>query len=171
MGYFATCLNCAADKSTCARLAEIRQAIKGMSITSVKFKCAERVSMFRRGQRVQFDWRYYDDDRSGEGYTATFYGTIMREKPGNKRFSIRVDQDHEDYDLKPSDILKSPEFTSVRPADIQPIDEPDKPMCYLCSAYREEVDAERLCYAGANGDEPYKNCWSEASPTESTPDV
>lgn len=159
MGYFATCLNCAADKSTCTRLAEIRKAIKGMSVTSVKFKCADRTPHFKRGQRVQFDWRYYDDDGSGEGYIATFYGTIMREKPGNKRFSIRVDPNHEDYDLKPADILKSPEFTSVRPADIQRIDEPDRLMCALCSAYREETDIDRLCFtrgcAGGHG----KDCW------------
>ena len=126
--------------------------------------CADRTPHFKRGQRVQFDWRYYDDVGSGQGYTATFYGTIMREKPGNKRFSIRVDPDHEDYDLKPADILKSPEFTSVRPADIQSIDEPDRPMCQLCSAYQDDADAKRLCLMTEVICEPAKDCWTDAQP-------
>ena len=147
MTYYATCLNCAVDKTTCAKRKAISSAIKGLGITSAKFRCADRVSRFRPGQRVEFDWRYYDDDGSGEGYTATFVGTVMHEQKGNKRFAVKVDPDHEIYDLKPADILKSPEFISVRPDDLRPLDEPDKPLCPLCAAYDDDTaDSQRLCY-------------------------
>lgn len=154
MIYFAPCFNCAVEKATCERRVAMRRAIKGTGITSAKFNCPDRQAKFRRGQRVAFDWRYYDEY---DGYIATFYGTIMREKPGNSRFSIRVDQDHEDYDLSPSDVLKSPEFTSVRHDDIRAIDEPDRPMCVNCGAYRELDDCRRLC--GDHHSNPIEDCW------------
>ena len=160
MAHFSTCLNCAADRSSCARLAEVRNAIRGVNITSIKFKCGDRQPMFRRGQRVSFYWRYYDEDGSGEGCTTEFVGTVMREKPGNRRFSIRVDQDGEHYDLKPHDILKSAEFISVRPADMRALDEPDAPMCQLCSAYNDDADRQRLCFAQVCDDAVYRDCWT-----------
>jgi hypothetical protein len=163
MTYFAPCFNCAADKVTCLRRAEMRKAVKGLGVTSAKFKCPERQSKFRTGQRVEFDWRYYDDGYSEYGIPAecfaTFYGTIMREKPGNRRFSIRVDQSHEDYDVEPKYVLKSYEFTSARSADIRSLDEPDKPMCGDCGAYREAADCQRLCYDKANHADPLSGCW------------
>lgn len=142
MTYYTTCLNCAVDKSACAKRKAVSNAIKGTGITSVKFRCTERVSKFRHGQRVAFDWRYYADDGSGEGYETEFVGTIMHEKAGNKRFAVRVDQDGEHYDCKPSDILKNAEFISVRPADLRPLDEPDRVICPLCARY-EDGDGER----------------------------
>lgn len=127
-----------------------------LGVTSVNFKCTDRVSRFRVGQRVEFDWRYFDEDGSGQDYTATFVGTVMREKVGNKRFSIRVDQEGEFYDLTPAEILKNPEFTSVRPDDMRALDEPDKPMCPNCAAYDDPDDIRRLCWGG--GDNLAKGC-------------
>ncbi len=153
MTYFAPCFNCAADKATCERRATMRKAIKGTGITSAKFNCPDRQAKFRRGQRVEFDWRYYEPyaDYGGsyggnEEFFATFVGTIMREKPGNKRFSVRVDQDHASYDVKPREVLNSPEFTSVRPADIRALDEPDRTMCEMCTAYvGDDADIAAKC--------------------------
>lgn len=149
MVYLAPCFNCAADKATCERRATMREAIKGLGITSAKFNCPDRQAKFRRGQRVSFYWRYWeqtDNYGSSEEFYVTFRGTIMREMPGNRRFSIRVDQQHEDYDLKPSDVLKNAEFTSVRPDDIRALGEPDRPMCRLCSAYDDAEDIAAKCY-------------------------
>lgn len=159
MTYYATCLNCAVDTVTCERRATISNALKGQSITSVKFKCHDRLPMFHRGQRVEFYWRYYNEDGSGDEYIATFVGTIMREKPGNKRFSVRVDPDNEIYDLTPAELLKNPEFISVRPDDIRALDEPDRPMCSLCAAYRDAPDCDRLCLNKYNHNNPVEDCW------------
>jgi hypothetical protein len=143
MTYYSTCLNCAADKAQCERRKSLSAALKGTGVTSLKFKCADRQSLFERGQRVEFDWTYYEDN---EGYQPVFVGTVMGEKPNRKRFNIRVDQDHDDYDLKPADVLKSPEFVSVRPADMRQIEEPRRHMCALCSAYNNESDRAQICY-------------------------
>jgi len=155
---YAPCFNCAADKSTCPRREGVRKGIAGLGVTSVKFKCTTRVPRFHVGQRVEFDWRYFDEDGRGDGYTATFNGTVMREKTGNKRFSIRVDQDGEYYDLKPADIFKSPEFISVRPDDMRALDEPNRPLCPNCAAYDDADDIKRLCWGG--GDNLAKGCFS-----------
>lgn len=150
MTYFAPCFNCAADKATCERRATMRKALKGTGITSAKFNCPDRQAKFRRGQRVAFDWRYYDSESGAygtvEGYTATFVGTIMREKPGNRRFSIRVDQEDEAYDVKPHEVLQNPMFTSVRPDNIRALDEPDRAMCEQCAAYvGDDADISVRC--------------------------
>jgi hypothetical protein len=162
MAYLAPCLNCAADKTECPRRQAMNKAIKGLGITSAKFNCPDRKSKFRPGQRVEFFWRYWEqtDDHGGsDEFIATFTGTIMREKPNNRRFSIRVDQDGDYYDLKPSEVLKNAEFTSVRPDDIRPLDEPDYAICPNCAAYDDPLDPMRAaCWA----DGPYvpKGCHS-----------
>lgn len=160
MAYFASCLNCATDKATCERRQAMNKAIKGLGITSAKFNCPDRQSKFRPGQRVEFDWRYYepvDDYGVADQCIVTFVGTIMREKPNNRRFSIRVDQHGEHYDFAPSEVLKNPEFTSVRPDDIRPLGEPDRPICPNCAAYDDPADMERqVCWA--RGDDVPKGC-------------
>lgn len=156
MTYYQPCLNCAADKSACTTRAAMRKAIKGLHLTSIKFNCGDRVARFHTGQRVSFDWRYFDEDGSGEGYTATFNGTIMHEKKGNKRFAIRVDQEGEFYDLLPKDILKSAEFVSVRPDDITLLEEPNKPLCRLCAAYDDANDMREKCWT--RGDSCERGC-------------
>ena len=161
MTYLQPCFNCQADKGSCLRRAEVLKGIKGLGISSAKFVCTERQSKFRPGQRVEFDWRYWEpiDDYGGsDEFHATFRGTIMREKPNNRRFSIRVDQEGEDYDLSPSEVFKNPDFTSVRPADIRAIDEPDRSICPNCAAYDDPADMERLgCWAQGQVDVP-KGC-------------
>ena len=151
MTYFSTCLNCAADKAACAKRKEVRQAIKGLGITSAKFRCDERIARFRRGQRVQFIWRYYGEpDESRGGYETVFVGTVMHEKAGNKRFAVKVDPENEIYDLKPADILKNPEFISVRPDDMVASGEPDRKLCPLCSAEEDTPDVPRLCWGSGD---------------------
>lgn len=167
MTYLQPCFNCQADKASCARRAEVLKGMKGLGITSAKFACVDRQSKFRPGQRVEFDWRYYDEEWRGEAYIATFNGTIMREMPGNRRFSIRVDQEGEHYDLLPRDILKNPEFTSVRPADIRALDEADKPMCPLCRAYDDASDMAAKCYGhGDLSDVSGTGCFRATPPGE-----
>lgn len=152
MTYYRPCFNCTTDKVACPTREKVKSAIKGLRLTSINFTCPDRAQRFRRGQRVSFNWRYYDDDGSGENYVS-FNGTIMHEKKGNKRFVIRVDQEGEHYDLLPKDVLKSCEFVSVRHDDIAEIDEPDRSLCGLCAAYDDLADMERLCWTiGCCGD-------------------
>jgi hypothetical protein len=145
----------------------MRKAIKGTGITSAKFNCPDRQSKFRTGQRVQFMWRHYEACDYDTYETKVFLrGTIMREKPNNRRFTIRVDQgfmgfepDAEPWDLKVSEVLRNPDFTSVRPDDIRPLDEPDYAICPNCAAYDDPLDPMRAaCWA--NGPDVPKGCHS-----------
>jgi hypothetical protein len=148
MAYLTPCFNCAAEKPECPRRQAMSKAIKGLGITSVKFNCPDRQSKFRPGQRVEFDWRYYADDGSGEGYTTSFVGTVMHEMAGNRRFAIRVDQEGEHYDFPPSEVLRNPEFISVRPDDMRALEQPDRAICPNCAAYDDAADMERIqCWA------------------------
>jgi hypothetical protein len=143
MAYFRTCFNCAIFEG-CERRKAMIAAIRGLGITSVKFTCPDRTAKFTRGQRVEFDWRYWNEH---EEFHCTFTGTIMREMPGGKRFSIRVDQGGECYDLEPAAVLKNGEFTSARPDDIRALDEPPRSLCSLCQAFEgDDADIQRLCY-------------------------
>lgn len=163
MTYLQPCFNCAADKAACSRRAQVLQGLRGLGITSAKFACSERQSKFRPGQRIEFDWRYWEpiDDYGGsEEFIVTFAGTIMREKPSNRRFSIRVDQEGEHYDFPPKDVLRNPEFTSVRPDDIRPLDEPGRSICPNCAAYDDPADMERLGCWGIGQVNVPKGCHS-----------
>jgi len=148
MTYYKPCLNCAADKKLCERRNAIRRGMKGLGVSSVNFRCDDREPRFHRGQRVSFVWNHYENNEIySERFLETFYGTIMHEKSGHRRFVIKVDQSSEYYDIEPKYVLKSPEFISVRPDDITPLDEPDRRLCPNCSA--EPEDVPRLCWNDA----------------------
>lgn len=52
MTYFHTCVGCASDKNTCGAFAAFKEKIKGLGITSVKWRCLNRVGRFHIGQPV-----------------------------------------------------------------------------------------------------------------------
>lgn len=148
MAYFSTCFNCAEDKDACSKRAEIRDGIRGLGITSVKFNCPDRKSRFQTGERVEFKWTAYCEQDAVYGldgsHVVHFVGTVMHEKKGNKRFAIRVDPDQECDEFTASEVLKG-EFISVRPDDMKLIDEPARSICSLCAAYDKE-DANGRCF-------------------------
>jgi hypothetical protein len=154
MAYYKPCFNCAADKAACARRQEVRDAIAGLNVTAINFRCDIRQPMFRPGQRVEFDWISYDDEAAfycGDGEeTVTFFGTVMHEKAGNKRFAIRVDPDQECDSITPKDVFKTGgDFTSVRPADMRALGTPDRTICHVCAAYDDdEADKRSKCLQG-----------------------
>jgi hypothetical protein len=75
MTHYATCFNCVNDKFTCQRRINLRDALKGSNVYSVKFKCPERRAFFTSGQRVAFDWKSFDSDGYDEScLNLTFTG-------------------------------------------------------------------------------------------------
>lgn len=144
MAYYAPCLNCAVPRDQCQRLKEVKEAIAGLSITSIKFRCRDRRARFYPGQRIEFDWQVYDEADAeyggGEGCPVSFKGTVVREKTNRRRFVIRVDQDQQCDEYRPSDVFKDSEFISVRPDDMRPVNEPDRSLCERCSAYLDDPD-------------------------------
>ncbi len=128
MTSYSTCINCAADKANCTRRAEVRAAIKGVHITSVKFRCTERQSMFRRGQRVSVTWTV-----GGDCYelNETWPATVIAEV--GTRFVLSVDDVASDEGTPARDYIKNERlFVKVSPSRLTALDEPDRQICKFC---------------------------------------
>lgn len=142
MAYFHPCHGCAVDKETCARRSEIRSAIAGLSITSVKFKCKDRKPFYHMGQRVSFPWSVcigQDDDGEGVFRTVNFNGTIVCEASKPSRFTVRVDQDGEGYTESPNEVFRNGgDVVNVKTHSLSLLDEPVQNMCANCLKYEGE---------------------------------
>lgn len=128
MTSYTTCINCAADKANCTRRAEVRASIKGAHITSVKFRCAERKSMFRRGQRVSVSWTV-----AGDCYELdeTWPATVITES--GTRFLLSVDDVASDKGTPARDYIKNDRlFVKVSSSRLTALDEPDREICKFC---------------------------------------
>lgn len=145
MTYYHPCKNCAADRATCSRRAEVAKVIAGASITSVKFRCADRKPMFYPGQRVSLSWRHYEPNDWGDSdeLKMTFTGTVLMET--RLRFIVRVDegecQSSEDEKMEAKHVFRSDRLViKVKPSDMTALDEPDRAICQSCAAYEGEGD-------------------------------
>lgn len=146
MTHYATCVNCAIDKATCQRRASLRGALKGSSVYSLKFKCAERTPMFAAGQRIEFDWSLWEaDEYDSSELPMVFHGTVIRER--GTKFVIQVDagKDASGEGIEASEVFKKNDqlLIKVRPANMRPIDEPPRKICETC--YSVEGGEDR-CY-------------------------
>jgi len=157
MAYYHPCKNCAVNIYACERRAQVREAIAGLHVTSVKFRCADRKPMFRSGQRVKFAWSHWeqsDYDGSGCENKLVFSGTVVAEKA--TKFIVRVDDvdgiavDDNYESMNPRDVFNNKRLVvKVKPCDMVALDEPDRPMCESCLAYDAE-EARSSCH-GFNG--------------------
>ena len=156
MSYFYPCKNCALEKSDCAKRTSMRSALKGLGITSVKFKCPERRQLFRAGQRVEFAWNVYSEGEThcgDEVCTTQFNATVIDETRNGLRYTVRVDPDNEYYDFDPKDVFKNQSLIiNVKPCDMTAIDEPDRTFCPSCLAY--DADEAKTRCQGFKG-EPF----------------
>ena len=129
--YYSTCTNCAVEKSTCIRRAEIRSAIRGIGITSAKFRCDDRLSIFHPGQRVAVTWPVGDDydDTNYESWPATIIAEV------GTRFLISVDDVDGDFETPARDYIKNERlFAKVSPHKLRAIDEPCRAICKFCGS-------------------------------------
>lgn len=151
MTHYATCTNCEVDKNSCQRRSDLRKALKGSGVYSLKFKCAERKAMFSTGQRVSFDWSLWDSDGYDESeLPMRFHGTVIREH--GAKFVVQVDsgKDASGEGIEASEVFKNKDslITKVRPADLRPLDEPTRAVCSTC--YTVEGHAKDRCYKQAD---------------------
>lgn len=147
MTHYATCTNCAVDKSVCQKRANLREALKGQHVYSLKFKCTDRQPLFVSGQRVQFDWLLWDTDGyDSESTPLTFHGTVLRER--SPKFVVQVDHgvDASGEGIEASEIFKRNDqlLVKVKPADMRSLDESNRKVCATC--YWVEGTAEDRCY-------------------------
>ncbi len=128
---YRTCYGCTVDGSTCPARAAMRDALKGLGITSIAFKCAARQPAFYEGQRVTVTWPFYEDEE--DPLEIEFHATVIYErKPG--RYRIRVDDgpDQTIGEYVSPDSLKSGGHAHVSVTRLQPLDELTRTVCAVC---------------------------------------
>lgn len=157
MAYLYPCKNCIFEKVDCDKRTAMRVAFKGLGVTSAKFKCDNRTPLFSSGQRISFVWTVYDDCHEEDGAfdpdQTVFYGTVYGEAKSGLRFIVRVDQESEFYDYKPSEIFRNGGFAvKVKPSDMCVTDEPPQPMCETCMKYEGE---QGLCHRNRDYQNPH----------------
>ncbi|MBY0394555.1 MAG: hypothetical protein K2Q27_14970 [Novosphingobium sp.] len=137
MTSYTTCINCAADKQACERRNAVRAAIKGAHITSVKFRCTDRQSMFHPGQRVGITWTAGNGDYELD---ETWPGTVIRES--GTRFLIAIDDVPSDEGTPARSYIRNERlFVKVSPSRLQLLDEPDRRICKFCERAPATGDA------------------------------
>lgn len=157
MTYYHNCKNCAVDKAKCVRRAELKAALKGLSVTSVKFACPDRKQLFQRGDRVAFSWSHWDFKRLDDYGEAiedvlSFRATVVREV--RTKFVLRVDQDAvpstlDDVFYEPSAVFKNGgRAIKMMPQKLTLLDEPSRNICADCLVYEGEEEHLWACAGG-----------------------
>lgn len=149
--FYATCRNCAVDRPSCARRAEVRARVKGLGLTSIKFRCAARRPLYRPGQRVEVTWRYCPPDWGYEEGVSleTWPATVVQET--KRGFLIVVDDVPSDNDLPARDYIKSDSlYCNVAASKLSPLNEPDRRTCEYCRSAENGDGTVTGCW-GANG--------------------
>jgi len=146
--HYASCTNCAVDKATCQRRKEIADGLRGLSVYSIKFRCADRKALFHQGQRISFHWTLWDKCGGYDEATTRlqFSGTVLRES--GAKFIVQVDHgiDVHGEGVEAKDVFTQNDqlLVRVRPADMRALDEPAKRVCGTC--FWVEGVAEDRCY-------------------------
>jgi hypothetical protein len=132
MTVYRTCMNCSTDRASCPRLAEIKASIKGASITSVKFRCAERAPIFRPGDRVLVTWPVMDEsDGYYGGGEESWPATVISEV--GCRFLICVDDVDSDYGTSARGYVENDSlYAKVSALKLKRLDQPSRRVCGLC---------------------------------------
>ena len=163
-GSYLTCRNCAVDRSTCERRAHVRAGIRGLGLTSIRFRCDARVPLYRPGQRVEVTWKYYPPDWDHyEGYSLeTWPATVVHES--KKGFVIAVDDVASDNDLPAREYIKNENlYCNVVAGKLKALDEPDRRTCEVCRSAENADGTVTGCW-GTNGydNSRVENCLASA---------
>ena len=143
---YRTCHGCQIDKTSCGIRKKLRAAIKGHNVTSIKFRCADRVPAYIPGQRVIVTWQWADEESRYYGMSAnpvSFKATVIDENP-NGKFRIYVDSGpcihYEDHELTAPDCLEGNGFAKVTVAKLEPLDEPARIICKHCDCVEGQLN-------------------------------
>jgi hypothetical protein len=143
MTYFRPCKNCVRATAACDRRDQVRGAIKGVSITSVAFRCDQRVPIFAVGQRVLVHWIVPDPEGDYRDATEERWPATVVAERGTK-FQIIVDDVPSDYETPARGWIKNESLhAKVTATKLEPLDEPTRKVCGVC----EECDLSRCPYA------------------------
>lgn len=139
MSFYRPCTNCVREKAPCPRRERIAAGIKGLGLTSVKFRCPEREPVFAVGQRVTVGWLvppYHPDECSFEDYMEERWPATVVAEQGSK-FLICVDDVDSDEGTPARSYIKSETlYCKVTVGKLAPLDEPRRCVCGVCGTVR-----------------------------------
>jgi hypothetical protein len=166
--FYATCRNCGVDRHTCERRAQVRAGVKGLGLTSIKFRCDMRRPLYHPGQRVEVTWKYYPADwEYDEGYSLeTWPATVIQET--KKGFLISVDDVPSSCDLPAREYIKNENlYCNVVAGKLSPLTEEDRPICAHCKSALNTDGTVTGCWSanGYDGIAPVTNCLAQAMST------
>lgn len=80
MTAYRTCYGCASEKKTCPTRDALKKSLAGLRVTSIKWKCMDRIPRIVRGDPI-WAWTIASNDLtdSEEPYHDNFPGTAIRE--------------------------------------------------------------------------------------------
>ena len=143
MPYLRTCYNCKLASAPCERRDAVKAQIKGMGITSIKFKCDQREPLFAVGQRVSVTWPVsYGGGEYYECGLETWPATVVAERA--PRFLICVDEVESDHGTPRAEYLKAGPYAKVPAGRLDPLDEQSREVCPTCHELGPDVPG---CYA------------------------
>lgn len=132
MTAFRTCLGCRLASEYCAKRSLLSDQIAGLGLTSIKFRCRHRESLYKPGDlvwaRLPYDWgdQYYPEGMASDD----FPGVVIKEMTGSIRL-VYVAQGA----LSPSGIDFIPKgngFCKVRVRWLKPRDGEREEVCGYC---------------------------------------
>lgn len=149
MTYLRNCVNCRHAKQHCARRVNLLASLKGLGITSAKFRCHDRAPIFGVGERVSVEWPVPDgsqDDWGRTHYTLESWpATVICER--GSRFVVLVDDVDSDHETPAREYITNPTLhAKVSPTRLTKLDEPRRSVCTVC----HEVAGHGECF-GSEG--------------------
>jgi hypothetical protein len=158
MTHFRNCMNCLHEKSDCTRRLSLAAGLKGLGVTSVKFRCSARMPVFSVGQRVSVWWPVPTGDTDDWGRQdfsqETWPATVVAER-GN-RFQIVVDDVESDHETPARDYIKSASLYCKVPSwRLAPLDEPTRAVCSVCQAVPRDDGTTAGCFGYSAEEEGY----------------
>lgn len=139
MTVYHPCKNCKLEKLACTRRDGVKLAIKGLGVSTIKFRCPERQPIYSPGDRVSVLWRWYDENvdgfTTGRFFSIQFKGTVSQEK--YPKFIVRYDDadgvtNHGEELPAKSHFRNEALYATTRPVDMTLIAEPKREICRDC---------------------------------------
>ena len=159
MTAYRTCLHCVRARDLCERRADVARGVAGLGVTSVKFRCPERIPLFTPGQRVSVTWFIVDPDgRYGDGIHETWPATVIAQR--GTKFQIVVDDVDGDEGTPARGWMKNESLhAKVTVGKLRPLSEPDRKLCPDCDGVIQsdgtvpgcwQVESSRCAMQGQN---------------------
>lgn len=135
MTIFRTCTGCKAHPGPCEIREALRRQLKGLGVTSIKWRCKSRESRFKPGDQV---WVLTaadrnDADEHGNPYRDHFPGVIIEERGSKALLHVKDGSPGRDDDTLKFVAGDGRGFCKIPLSRLEPRDAPKERVCFYCS--------------------------------------